>query len=130
MERSVDMKKCILFTIVIAVVTVVVCPTASATITEVGSGDNTAGLYIQWKDGFSIDFSVHFEAESITGIEFLQVVEADVDSDLTIVLQDYGWGLFVDGIACQGHDNEGYIDGEDWWHYWVMDGGQGNGFRR
>ncbi len=112
------MKKCILFTIVMAVA----CSTATASIIEVGSGDNTAGLYVQWKDGFSIDFAVHFEADSTTGVELLQVVEADADIDLTIAFQGTG---FVDGIAYLGHDNEGYGGGEDWWHYWVMDSDQG-----
>jgi len=92
-----------------------------ATPIEVGSGDNTAGLYIEWKDGFSMKFLVSFPEESITGMELIQRV-ADA-TPLTIVVNDFGFGRFVDGIAWEEHANAGWGGGEDWWHYWTKEGG-------
>ena len=95
---------------------------AIATPIEVGSGDNTAGLYIEWKDGFSADFAVSFSADSVTGLELLGIA-AD-NSDLDIVTISSVWGEYLDGMSYQGHDNSGFGGGEDWWHYWINDGGE------
>ncbi|MBE0537771.1 MAG: PEP-CTERM sorting domain-containing protein [Phycisphaerae bacterium] len=89
---------------------------------EVGSGSNSAGIYIEWKDGFSVDFMVRFAEESISGLALIQRLAEE--TPLTLVVQDYGFGEYVDGIAWDGHSNEGWGGGEDWWHYWTRDAGQ------
>jgi len=83
-------------------------------------GLHTAGLFIQWKDGFNVEFAVRFDMESITGLELLQTVETQ--TDLVVTAVDSTWGVFIDGLAYQGHSNQGFGGGEDWWHYWVQNG--------
>ena len=89
---------------------------------EVGSGLNNAGLYIEWSDGYSIEFIVKFEDTTISGLDLFDTVESK--TTLTTVRQDYGWGIFIDGITYEGHSNSGYGGGEDWWHYWIKNSGQ------
>jgi hypothetical protein len=92
-------------------------------IMEVGAGDNSADLYIGWKDGFSLEFAVSFSTDTVSGLELIQIAEAG--SDLDLVIQDFGWGDYVDGISYMGHSDVGFGGGEDWWHYWNKDGGEG-----
>jgi len=87
---------------------------------EVGSGDNLAGIYIEWSDGFVAEFDVSFATETLTGLGAFDIIEAN--TTLTTVRDDFGWGIFVDGISFDGHSNSGYGGGEDWWHYWVDNG--------
>jgi len=96
--------------------------TAYAMPIEVGAGDNTAGMYVEWKDGFSMEFVLKFAEESISGMELIQRVAQE--TPLTIVVKNFGFGDYVDGIAYEGHDNEGWGGGEDWWHYWIKGAGQ------
>ncbi len=86
---------------------------------EIGSGDKAAGIYIEWKDGFGVEFVVRFEQESISGLDLIR--RAAADSSLTLDVQSYEWGEMLNGIAYAGHINEGYDGGDDWWHYWVKD---------
>lgn len=102
-----------------------VCAGAGASIIEVDFDENTqglhtAGLLIEWKDGFRAEFAVHFDQQSLTGLQLLEAVERQ--TDLVVMTEDSGWGIFVDGLAYQGHSNQGYGGGEDWWHYWIQDG--------
>ncbi len=100
---------------------------AAAAPVEVGSGVNTASVYIEWSDGFSVEFLVRFgqvEADTTTGLGLVDIIETE--TELTTVRQDYGWGLYVDGISYQGHSNAGYAGGENWWHYWENDAGSRN----
>jgi hypothetical protein len=102
----------------------------AATAVEVGTGVNTATVYIEWSDGFSIDFLVHFgqnESDTTTGLELMDIIEAE--TELTTVRNDFGWGVFIDGISYQGHSNEGYAGGELWWHYWENNAGSQNTWR-
>jgi hypothetical protein len=102
----------------------------AATAVEVGTGVNTATVYIEWSDGFSIDFLVHFgqnESDTTTGLELMYIIEAE--TELTTVRNDFGWGVFIDGISYQGHSNEGYAGGELWWHYWENNAGSQNTWR-
>lgn len=104
---------------------VLACGWAGASIIEVDFDENTqglhtAGLLIEWKGGFSAEFAVRFDEESLTGWQLLEAVETQ--TDLEVVTDDSGWGLFVDGLAYQGHSNQGYGGGDDWWHYWIQDG--------
>jgi len=102
-----------------------VCAGAGASIIVVDYDENTqglhtAGLLIEWKDGFRAEFAVRFDQESLTGLELLRAVESR--TELVVTTEDFGWGLFVDGLAYQEHSNQGYGGGEDWWHYWVRSG--------
>lgn len=89
---------------------------------EVGTGENSAELYIEWDDGYVAEFVVDFEDVTITGFEMFDIIEAQ--TSLTTVRQDFGWGVFIDGIEFNGHSNIGFGGGEDWWHYWIKDAGQ------
>ena len=89
-----------------------------AEIIDVGTGDNTAGLYVEWKDGFSVEFAVNFDTPSLTGWELLDAVKGE--TTLETVVEDFGWGDFIDGIIYEGHSNIGYGGDADWWHYWIM----------
>ena len=67
----------------------------TATPVEVGAGINTASVYIEWADGFSVDFLVHFgqaETDTTTAIGLMDIIEAE--TELTTVRNDLGWGLY------------------------------------
>ena len=89
---------------------------------DVGSGDNSAGLYIEWGDGYVAEFLVRFENATVGGLGLFDIVEAE--TTLTTVREDFGWGVFIDGISYGGHSDVGYGGGEDWWHYWIKNAGQ------
>ena len=77
---------------------------------------------IDWAGGAVHDFDVAFSTASITGLEAFDIIEAD--TTLTTVRQDFGFGVFIDGISFHGHSNIGWAGGENWWHYWLKDSGQ------
>jgi len=89
---------------------------------EVGEGDHAAGAYIEWKDGFSLEFVLNFAEESISGVELIRRIAQE--TALTAVVEDHGFGEYVDNIAWGDHSDGGYLGGEDWWHYWIKDAGQ------
>jgi hypothetical protein len=89
---------------------------------EVGVGENSAELYIEWDDGYVAEFIVDFEDITVTGLGLFDIIEAE--TTLTTVREDFGWGVFVDGITFNGHSDIGFGGGEDWWHYWIKDAGQ------
>ncbi len=100
---------------------------AAAVPLEVGSGVNTASVYIEWSDGFSAEFLVHFgqaESDTTTGLGLMDIIEAE--TELTTVRQDFGWGMYVDGISYQGHSDAGYGGAALWWHYWENNAGSRN----
>ncbi|MHC4519114.1 MAG: dockerin type I domain-containing protein [Planctomycetota bacterium] len=91
---------------------------------EVGAGVNTASVYIEWSDGFAVEFVVRFgeaESDTLTGLELMDIIEAE--TELTTVRNDFGWGAFIDGIEYEGHSNVGFGGGDLWWHYWENDAG-------
>ncbi len=96
-----------------------VCTATAATV-EVGTGQNSSGVYLEFGDGFIAEFIVKFDALTISGLDLFDALEAE--TTLTTVRDDYGWGTFIDGISYQGHSNIGYQGDENWWHYWVNDG--------
>jgi len=94
---------------------------------EVGAGVNTALVYIEWSDGFSVEFLVHFgqaEWETTTGLGLMDIIEAE--TELTTVRGDFGWGVVIDGISYEGHSDTGFGGGERWWHYWENNAGSRN----
>jgi len=95
---------------------------AAATIVDIGTGDNTAGLYVEWSDGFSVEYAVNFSTDSITGWDLFDAVMAE--TDLTTVVENFGWGDFIDGISLGEHSDIGYNDGANWWHFWIKDADQ------
>jgi hypothetical protein len=100
---------------------------AAAAPVEVGTGVNTASVYIEWSDGFSVEFLVRFgqtESDTTTGLGLMDVIEAE--TELTTVRNDFGWGVFVDGIEYQEHSDVGFGGGELWWHYWENNAGSRN----
>lgn len=84
----------------------------------VGSGDQTAHVLINFGDGAQYQFDVTFTGTP-TGTQLLDIISAN--TTLTTVQQDFGFGIFVDGIAFDGHSNSGFGGGEEWWHYWTRD---------
>ncbi len=93
---------------------------AAATAMDVGTGENSAGLYIEWSDGCVAEFLVNFDEPTVSGLGLFDTVEAY--SSLTTLRSDFGFGVFIDGITYNAHSNVGYAGGEDWWHYWVKRG--------
>lgn len=106
----------------IAAVLAMVSSLAVAVPIEVGTGQNSAGLYVEWQDGYSAEFLVKFDEPTISGLGLFDVVQSQ--STLTTLRSDFGWGVFIDGIAYDGHSNSGYGGGENWWHYWIKNDGQ------
>ncbi len=88
---------------------------------DVGSGGDSAQVYVEFKDGAIFTFDVAFDAPT-TGIGLFDIIEAE--STLTTVRQDFGFGVFIDGISFMGHSNVGFGGGDDWWHYWTKDAGE------
>jgi hypothetical protein len=91
---------------------------------DVGTGQNSAGLYIEWNDGYIAQFLVRFDNSSVTGLNLFDIVEAS--TGLTTAREYYGSLVFIDGINFNGHSNSGYGGGADWWHYWIKDSEQTN----
>ncbi|MCH7919961.1 MAG: hypothetical protein IIC50_18480 [Planctomycetes bacterium] len=97
----------------------VLAGSVSADLIEVGTGVNEARVYVEWADGYRVDFLVHFgegETTMLTGLELMDIVEAE--TELTTVRSDFGFGVFIDGITYLGHGNVGFGGGDLWWHYW------------
>jgi hypothetical protein len=99
-----------------------VCSLAIAGQITAGSGQNSVGLYVEWSDGYIADFCVKFDSPTVSGLNLFDIVEAE--TSLTTLRQDYGFGVFINGITYNGHSNSGYGGGADWWHYWVKNSGQ------
>lgn len=97
---------------------------------EVGTGVNTAGVYIEWSDGFFAEFEISFGqtgSDTVTGADLMLTLDSELE-DFTFEYTDWGTegnpDLFVDGIGYLGHYNGGYGGGADWWHYWIKDAGE------
>jgi hypothetical protein len=95
---------------------------------EVGSGQNQAGLFVMWSDGYSVEFKVNFDSNT-TGLELLETVDTELADNFTVTTKDWGWGITIEGIEyidnfSEIHFNPGYIDGENWWHYWNKNAGE------
>lgn len=94
----------------------------------VGSGQNQAGLFVMWSDGYSVEFNVSFDGNT-TGLGLLETVDAELANNFTVTTTDWGWGITIEGIEYIDdlggiHFNPGYIGGENWWHYWNKNAGQ------
>lgn len=88
---------------------------------QVGSGPDLATIVLEFSDGATFGFEVLFDdAVPTSGIDVMQVLEAELP-DFSLVLLDFGFGLFIDGIAYAGHADSGFGGGEDFWHYWTRE---------
>ena len=85
---------------------------------EVGTGDNQAQLALHFSDDAQFVFNVNF-TDTTTGLGLFDIIEAELA--LTTQREDFGYGIFIDGISFDGHGNLGYGGDEDWWHYWIKD---------
>lgn len=97
---------------------------------SVGTGVNTAGVYLEWKDGYMAEFEVNFGSvptDTVTGADLLLTLDSEL-VDFTFLYSDFGTpevpNFFVDSIEYLGHFDGGFGGGEDWWHYWNQDLGE------
>ncbi len=104
---------------------------AIATVVSVGSGVNKAGVYIEWSDGFWTEFEVNFGqngTDTTTGLGLLQELNSADSIDFTLTTKDWGWGIAIEGMEYidggVSHYNPGWVDGENWWHYWNKNVGE------
>ncbi len=97
---------------------------------EVGTGVNTAGVYIEWSDGFFAEFEISFGqtgSDTVTGADLMLTLDSELEG---FTFEYSNWGteeepdLFVEGIGYLGHYNSGYGGGANWWHYWIKDAGE------
>ncbi|MBW7992258.1 MAG: hypothetical protein FVQ84_19900, partial [Planctomycetes bacterium] len=114
-----------------AAVLVMAGSSAIAGVVSVGSGVNTAGVYIEWSDGFWTEFEVNFgqdKTDTTIGLELLKELDRDESIDFTLSTEDWGWGITIEGMEyVEGgvsHYNPGWVEGEDWWHYWNKNAGE------
>ncbi len=84
-----------------------------------GSGVNEAICVVDFGTS-QYAFGYNFDGTS-TGFDMIQTI-AD-EGALDIVTNDFGFGLFVDGIMYDGNSEIGYGGGENWWHYWTSEDG-------
>jgi hypothetical protein len=97
---------------------------------EVGTGVNTAGVYIEWSDGYVAEFEINFGqtgSDTVTGADLMLTLDSELE-DFTFEYTNWGSeeepDLFVDGIGYLGHYNSGYEGEANWWHYWIKDAGE------
>jgi hypothetical protein len=53
----------------------------------------------------------------MTGTGLFDIIEAHTALDTARA--SFGDSTFIDGISYDGHANQGYGGGDDWWHYWT-----------
>lgn len=106
------------FKCIVGMVCALLAGAAAANPIAVGSGINSADVYINFKDGAIYDFDVSFDG-STTGLGLFDIIESQ--TVLTTVRKTFGIGQYIDGISFDGHSNAGYGGGADYWHYWVRD---------
>lgn len=84
-----------------------------------GSGANEAICVVDFGAN-QYAFGYNFDGTS-TGFDMIQTI-AD-EGALDIVTNDFGFGVYVDGIAYDGNSETGYGGSENWWHYWTSEDG-------
>jgi hypothetical protein len=124
-NRAKEGRKMKAIRVVVLLISAVTVSSVNATLIEVGSGVNTADVLINWKDGYTAEFAVKFGSQSsdtLSGLGLFDIIE--VSSSLTTVRDDFGWGVFINGISLDGHSNVGFGGGDDWWQYWTKNNGE------
>ncbi len=84
-----------------------------------GSGENEAICVIDFGPAY-FAFGYRWDGAS-TGFDMIQAIANNGDVELD--LQNFGFGVFVNGITYNGYSKIGYGGGEDWWHYWTSTDG-------
>jgi hypothetical protein len=117
--------------VLLIVILMTVGSSALADVISVGSGVNTAGVYIEWSDGYWTEFEVKFgqdKTDTTTGLALLQELDSAGSIDFTLTTMDYGWGIAIEGIeyvdGALSHYNPGWVEDEEWWHYWIRNAGE------
>jgi hypothetical protein len=88
---------------------------------SVGMGPDLATVVLEFQDGAQFAFEVAFDdTTSTTGLDVMQVLESELPS-FSLTIEDFGFGLFIDAIAYDGHSDGGFGGGDLFWHYWTKD---------
>jgi hypothetical protein len=88
---------------------------------SVGTGPDLATVVLEFQDGAGYAFEVSFDdAIETSGLEIMQLLDAELPS-FSLTILDFGFGLFIDAIAYDGHSDGGFGGGELFWHYWTKD---------
>ena len=88
---------------------------------RVGTGPDLATVVLEFEDRAGFVFEVAFDdAVATSGIDIMQALESEIPS-FSLSILDFGFGLFIDAIAYDGHANGGYGGDELYWHYWTKD---------
>jgi hypothetical protein len=88
---------------------------------SVGAGPDLATVVLEFQDGAEFAFEVSFDdAIATSGLDIMQTLETELPS-FSLTISDFGFGLFIDAIAYDGHADGGFGGGELFWHYWTKD---------
>lgn len=84
----------------------------------VGSGFAHANVVIEFGNGEIFYFVVLFEPLTFpSGLDLLLTLEAELPS-FVLILEDFGFGVFVNGIAYEGNADVGFNPPFGFWQYW------------
>jgi len=88
---------------------------------SVGTGPDLATIVLEFQDGADFAFEVAFDDSVPTsGVAIMQVLEAEIAS-FSLVILDFGFGLFIDEISYDGHTDGGFTAPDGFWHYWTRE---------
>lgn len=88
---------------------------------SVGTGPDTAYVQVEFSPTGNFLFEVAFdEADLTTGLELMQIIEAEVAA-FSLVVLDFGFGDYIDGITYGAFSHSGFVPPEGYWHFWVKD---------
>ncbi len=121
-EKTRQYPRAIRTAILVAVLALGAAPASALPIeASVGTGPDLATIVLEFQDGADFVFEVAFDdTVATTGIGIMQVLESELPS-FTLTILDFGFGLFIDAIAYDGHSNGGFGGDENYWHYWTKD---------
>lgn len=88
---------------------------------SVGTGPDLATIVLEFQDGADFVFEVAFDDSlGLSGIGVMQILEAELAS-FSLVVLDFGFGLFIDQITYDGHTDGGFVAPDGFWHYWTKE---------
>lgn len=117
------MHKKILTLIVVLVVATSLSAGAAVTGYEyiAGSGAYFANCLIDFGSN-SYLFGYRWDTGAPSGFDMITAI--DEAGDLTLDVQHYSNGDYVNGISYNGDSKIGYAGDENWWHYWTSADGE------
>ena len=89
---------------------------------SVGSGSESASVYVEFGDTYQVTFDVAFDdpCDTMTGYDLMTLIEgAGIGLELDVVV--YSSGPLINGITYDGHSDIGWQGGANWWHYWIVE---------